>query len=89
MENTTNYIDETDYKLAWKYENDRNRELTDKLKAKTEEMEHLAFVVDDLTSRLEGKEEQLGYADRRICRQEGMIDAFKYCVRYYMAGGAE
>ena len=89
MENTTNFIDETDYKKAWEWENRENSDLRNKLKEKTAEVEMLQNCLAETQKSVDELEEKLGFADRRICRLDGMIDAFKYCVRYYMAGGAE
>jgi len=93
MENTTNFIDETDYKLAWKFENGENARLREKVHALEAEIESwqrevksLNSAADKLEATIEQKDKQIRDMGDLINRLNGELTAFRFCVTNWGVG---
>lgn len=93
MENTTNYIDETDYKLAWKCEYETNQRLQEKIaqlngeiESWQREVENLNSAADKLEATIERKDKQIRDMGDLIQRLNGELTAFRFCVTNWGVG---
>ena len=94
MENTTNFVDETDYKSLWKYELGKIRELEAKIQKLNDEIErgeheisNLNTAADKLEAQIEERDKKLREAADMIQYQRGELAAFRYCVENWGVGG--
>ena len=90
MEDNKTFVDETDYKSLWEYSN-KKREEAEVLAAERldqiEDLERqLAEVRRDLQDAQDRYTTTTDYLNKKLNEAMGAIDAYKYAIRYYMAG---
>ncbi len=87
MENTTNFVDETDYKMLWEYQLKRYAELEEQLQMKNDEIERWQREVEtlnDAASKLEAtiekKDKRMSEMNDVIQRLNGELTAFRFVI---------
>lgn len=93
MENTTTFVDETDYKMLWEYQLKRYAELEEQIQKLNDEIESWQREVEtlnDAASKLEatidGQDAQIRDMSKLIERLNGELTAFRFCVTNWGVG---
>ena len=87
MENTTNFVDETDYKMLWEYQLKRYAEqeeqiqkLNDEIERWQREVETLNDAASKLEATIEKKDKRMSEMNDVIQRLNGELTAFRFVI---------
>ena len=89
MEEKKNYVDETDYKALWEYTNKKCNEAEELASARLDQIEDLEKELAEVRRTLTDANDHIRRLEARIDNLIGQVDAYKYAIRYYMAGDAK
>lgn len=86
MEKTAKFVNETDYKSSWEYCNKKRDEAEALARERMDQIEDLERELAEARRTLTDAHDHIRRLEARIDNLCGQVDAFKYCVRNYMAG---
>ena len=89
MEENTKFVNETDYKALWEYTNKKCNEAEELASARLDQIEDLEKDLAEARRALEDERGHVDVLEARIDNLIGQVDAYKYAIRYYMAGDAK
>jgi chromosome segregation ATPase len=89
MENKKTFVDETDYKALWKHSYDECEKLKETNSALTDKVEDLEQELAEVRRTLTDANDHIRRLEARIDNLIGQVDAYKYAIRYCMAGDAK
>lgn len=86
MEENTKFVNETDYKALWKHSYDECERLKETNSALTDKVEDLERELAEVRRELTDERNHVDVLEGRIDNLMGQVDAYKYAIRYHMAG---
>ncbi len=89
MEENTKFVNETDYKSLWEYTNKKRDEAEALASDRLDQIEDLETELADVRRSLTDANDHIRRLEARIDNLIGQVDAYKYTIRYYMAGDAK
>ena len=89
MEEKKEFVDETDYKMLWEYVSKKRTEAEEENTALKDKLEDISRELSDANRAMHDAEYKIDCLNNTTSRLQGEVNAYRYCVRYYMAGGDE
>lgn len=86
MEENTKFVNETDYKSLWEYTNKKRDEAEALASDRLDQIEDLEKDLAEARRALEDERGHVDVLEARIDNLIGQVDAYKYAIRYYLAG---
>ena len=86
MGENTNFVNETDYKSLWEYTNRKCNEAEELASARLDQIEDLEKELAEARRSLADERSHVDVLESRIDNLCGQVDAYKYAIRYHMAG---
>jgi phage shock protein A len=86
MEDSKTFVNETDYKSLWEYTNKKCNEAEELASARLDQIEDLERELAEARREVADVRGHVDVLEGRIDNLLGQVDAYKYAIRYYMAG---